>query len=149
MLDLGETDFAFRIAETALKAWKREVEYSYYTFEMFNITSGRGGWFHNFGGLSTPINIWTNAYYKPKTLSTGLDTMVMDSNFNDDATKFNCSLKYYGNNEKFSVIVVMTDSKDEFNVTVNGENVDFFIRDKGIVEITISGEIKSAEIKIN
>ena len=43
----------------------------------------------------------------------------------------------------------MIDSKDEFNVTVNGENVDFFIRDKGIVEITISGEIKSAEIKIN
>ncbi len=149
MLDLGETDFAFRIAETALKAWKREVEYSYYTFEMFNITSGRGGWFHNFGGLSTPINIWTNAYYKPKTLSTGLDTMVMDSNFNDDATEFNCNLKYYGNNEKYSVIVVMTDSKDSFNITVNGENADFYIRDKGIVEITIQGDIKSAEIKIN
>jgi hypothetical protein len=149
MLDLGETDFAFRIAETALKSWKREVEYSYYTFEMFNITSGRGGWFHNFGGLSTPVNIWTNAYYKPKTLSTGLDTMVMDSNFNDNATEFSGNIRYYGNNEKYSVIAVMTDTKESFNVTVNGENADFFIRDKGIIEITISGNTKSAEIKIN
>ena len=148
MLDLGETDFAFRIAETALKSWKREVEYSYYTFEMFNITSGRGGWFHNFGGLSTPVNIWTNAYYKPKTLSTGLDIMVMNSSFNMDATEFNCNLKYYGNNEKYSVIVVMTDKKDDYNATVNGENANVFIRDKGIVEITISGDVKNAEIKV-
>ena len=37
MLDLGETDFAFKIAETALEAWKKECEYSYYTFEMVNI----------------------------------------------------------------------------------------------------------------
>jgi hypothetical protein len=115
---------------------------------MFNITSGRGGWFHNFGGLSTPVNIWTNAYYKPKTLSTGLDIMVMNSSSNKDATEFNCNLKYYGNNEKYSVIVVMTDKKDNYNVTVNGEDAEVFIRDKGIVEITISGEVKTAEIKV-
>ena len=148
MLDLGETDFAFRIAETALKSWKREVEYSYYTFEMFNITSGRGGWFHNFGGLSTPINIWTNAYYKPKTLSTGLDTMVMSSYFNENATEFECELKYYGNNEKYSEIVVMIDKRDSYNATVNGEKADVKIRDKGIVEITLSGDNKNPTIKV-
>ena len=147
MLDLGETDFAFRIAKTALDAWKREVEYSYYTFEMFNITSGRGGWFHNFGGLSTPINIWTNAYFKPGTLSTGLDVMVMNSNFNEDATEFNCELKYYGNNEKYSVIAVMSDNFD-YSVAVNGEKADFSLRDKGVVEITLNGNEKSAEISI-
>ena len=58
MLDLGESDFAYKIAKTALDAWKKEVEYSYYTFEMMSITTGRGGWFHNFGGLSAPVNIW-------------------------------------------------------------------------------------------
>lgn len=148
MLDLGETDFAFKIAKTALDAWKREVEYSYYTFEMFNITSGRGGWFHNFGGLSTPINIWTNAYFKPKTLSTGLDIMVMNSQFNEDATEMECSLKYYGNNEKYSVIAVMNDSFD-YAVTVNGENADFYIRNNGIIEITLNGNIKNADIKVS
>lgn len=148
MLDLGETDFAFKIAKTALDAWKREVEYSYYTFEMFNITSGRGGWFHNFGGLSTPINIWTNAYFKPKTLSTGLDTMVMSRQFDDDATEAEFSLKYYGNNEKYSVIAVMNDSFD-YAVTVNGENATFSIRDNGIVEITLSGSDTVSDIKIS
>ncbi len=42
----------------------------------------------------------------------------------------------------------MTDKKDNYNVTVNGENAEVFIRDKGIVEITISGDIKTAEIKV-
>ena len=147
MLDLGETDFAFRIAKTALDAWKREVEYSYYTFEMFNITSGRGGWFHNFGGLSTPINIWTNAYFKPGTFSTGLDTMVMESIFNEDKTEFKGAIKYYGNNEKYSVIVVLRDEFD-YSVTVNNKKADFSLRDKGIIEITLDGNEKSAEIEI-
>ncbi len=147
MLDLGETDFAFRIAKTALDAWKREVEYSYYTFEMFNITSGRGGWFHNFGGLSTPINIWTNAYFKPGTFSTGLDTMVIENNFNDEKTEFKGIIKYYGNNEKYSVIVVLRDEFD-YSVTVNGNKADFSLRDKGVIEITLDGNEKSAEIEI-
>ena len=147
MLDLGETDFAFRIAKTALDAWKREVEYSYYTFEMFNITSGRGGWFHNFGGLSTPINIWTNAYFKPGTFSTGLDSMVIESNFNEDKTEFSGTIKYYGNNEKYSVIVVMRDTCD-YKVTVNDKNADFSLRDKGTIEITFDGNEKSANILI-
>ena len=147
MLDLGETDFAFRIAKTALDAWKREVEYSYYTFEMFNITSGRGGWFHNFGGLSTPVNIWTNAYFKPGTFSTGLDTMVMNSSFNEDKTEFSGELKYYGNNDKYSVIAVMSDTSN-YEVTVNGEKADFSLRDKGIIEITLNAQEKSAKIHI-
>ncbi|MBQ5677512.1 MAG: hypothetical protein IIV47_01435, partial [Clostridia bacterium] len=147
MLDLGETDFAFKIAKTALDAWKREVEYSYYTFEMFNITSGRGGWFHNFGGLSTPINIWTNAYFKPGTFSTGLDAMVMESNFNEDKTEFKSTVKYYGNNDKYSVIVVLREEFD-YSVTVNNNKADFSLRDKGIIEITLDGNEKSAEIEI-
>jgi hypothetical protein len=147
MLDLGETDFAFRIAETALKSWKREVEYSYYTFEMFNITSGRGGWFHNFGGLSTPVNIWTNAYYKPKTFSTGLDTMVIESDFCCDKTQFNAEIKYYGNNDKYSVIVVLDDDYN-YSVNVNGEKGYFITREKGAVEITIDGKVKNAKLEV-
>lgn len=148
MLDLGETDFAYKIAKTALDAWKREVEYSYYTFEMFNITSGRGGWFHNFGGLSTPINIWTNAYYKPATLSTGLDIMVMKSSFSENNTKAEFSIKNYGENEKYSLIAVMNDAFD-YSVTVNDEKYDFCLREKGAIEITVDGSVKDAEIKIS
>jgi hypothetical protein len=41
-LDLGQGDFAYQIAKTALDLWKTEVEASYYCFEHFLIQSGRG-----------------------------------------------------------------------------------------------------------
>ena len=88
MLDLGETDFAWKIAKTALDAWKREVEYSHYTFEMFSIETGRGGWFHNFGGLSAPICLWAQAYFKPGTHQTGFDTFCTHGAFSEDCTAF-------------------------------------------------------------
>lgn len=147
MLDLGEVDFAFKIAKTGLDAWKREVEYSYYTFEMFNITSGRGGWFHNFGGLSAPINIWTNAYYKPGTFTTGFDVMINSVSFNEDNTEFNCDYKYFGSNDKFSVIVVLRDDAD-YTVKINGTLTEYMSREAGIVEITLNGTEQNGRIEI-
>ena len=148
MLDLGENDFAYKIAKTAIDIWKREVEYSYYTFEMINIETGRGGWFHNFGGLSTPISIWTNAYYKPGTLSAGLDTLVNYSNFNEDNTQFECKLTHYGDREKFSVLAVMNGDRTDYSVTVNGNEVQFNLRDESAIEITLDGKSKEYEIII-
>ncbi len=40
MLDLGQADFAFKIAQTALDLWKSEVDESYECFEHFLIESG-------------------------------------------------------------------------------------------------------------
>ncbi|MDR1631183.1 MAG: hypothetical protein LBS36_13380 [Oscillospiraceae bacterium] len=147
MLDLGETDFAFKIAKTALDVWKREVEYSYYTYEMFNIETGRGGWFHNFGGLSSPVNIWADAYYKKGTLSTGLETMVLRSSFDSVCRVFSCELKYYGDNRAYSVLVVMDDSCD-YEVLVNGEKAQSFLREKGTCEITLPGACKHAAVSV-
>lgn len=76
MFDLGRMEEAWRIARTALDSWKREVDHSYYTFEMLNIATGRGGWFHHFGGLSAPVNIWADAYYKPGTVTCGFDMWI-------------------------------------------------------------------------
>ena len=42
----------------------------------------------------------------------------------------------------------MTDKKDNYNATVNGEKADVKIRDKGIVEITLSGDNKKPIIKV-
>ncbi len=148
MLDLGETDFAYKIAKTAIDIWKKEVEYSYYTFEMINIETQRGGWFHNFGGLSTPINIWTNAYYKPGTLSAGLDTLVNHSEFNEERTEMKCNLTYYGGNESFSVLAVMNGEKENYSVFVNGEKKPFVMRDNSAAEITLDGKEREYEIVI-
>ena len=42
----------------------------------------------------------------------------------------------------------MTYKKDSYNVTVDGETADVKIRDKGIVEITLSGSQKNPEIRV-
>lgn len=88
MLDIGEADFAYKIAKVALDSWKREVEYSYYTFEMLSITTGRGGWFHNFGGLSAPVNIWASAYFKAGTFNLGFDSFCENYSFENDFSHF-------------------------------------------------------------
>ena len=139
MLDLGETDFAYTIAKLALDIWKREVDYSYYTFEMVNVVTGRGGWFHNFGGLSTPITMWANAYYKAGTLNTGFDTWVDFAEFSADNTKLNSKITYFGNNEKFTVIAAMNDDESKkYKVTLDGKEVPFNERFKGTLEIPLS-----------
>lgn len=138
MLDLGESDFAYTIAKLALDIWKREVDYSYYTFEMVNVVTGRGGWFHNFGGLSAPINLWTAAYYKPGTFNTGFDVWVEKQAFSDNNKFFEAEFKYYGNNEKFTVIVAMNDEKKDYKVTLNGTEIPYTTRDESAIEITIN-----------
>lgn len=146
MLDLGETDFAYKIAKTALDAWKKEVEYSYYTFEMMSITTGRGGWFHNFGGLSAPVNIWAHAYYKAGSFNCGFDTYCESSVFNSDNTSFKVELSHYGN-KKSSVIVVMNDKYD-YTVKLNSEEAEVNQREKGTFEISIPENAEKSVIEI-
>lgn len=148
MLDMGESDFAFSIAETALNIWKREVDYSYYTFEMVNVVTGRGGWFHNFGGLSAPVNLWSCAYYKPGTFNTGFDVWVESQGFSEDNKAFDARLRYFGDNEKYTVVIAMSDEKKDYSVLVNGEAVEFKIRDESAIEITLSGEVKELELSV-
>ena len=141
MLDLGETEFAYKIAQLALDAWKREVDYTYYTFEMVNVVTGRGGWFHNFGGLSTPITMWANAYFRPGTLNTGLDTWVDTVNFSDENKKLDAEITHYGTNKKITVIATMNgDENKNYSVKLDGKDVEFSERFKGTLEISLSIE---------
>ena len=134
MLDIGEADFAFEIARRALEIWKREVEDSYYTFEMVSVTTGSGGWFHNFGGLSTPILLWAKAYYSPGTLNVGFDTFVERFEFGGGFTSLTAELSYHGS-EKESVILAVMEPGREYSVTLDGEEVPFVMRTDGCAEI--------------
>lgn len=139
MLDLGESDFAYTIAKLALDIWKREVDYSYYTFEMVNVVTGRGGWFHNFGGLSTPITMWTNAYFKAGTLNTGFDTWVDSVEFSENNKKLNAKITYFGSNEKFTVIAAVNDDESKkYKVMLDGREIEYSERFKGTLEIPLS-----------
>lgn len=146
MLDLGEADFAFEIAKRALDVWKREVEYSYYTFEMVSVVTGRGGWFHNFGGLSTPINMWASAYYKKGSVTTGLDTFTEKSVFNEDFTSAQVTVSKKCEGE--SVILVCLSAGNEYTVESDCENIEFNSRHSGEIEIKLPAGISKSTICI-
>lgn len=145
MLDNGDTDFAFDIAKRALDMWKDETDFTYFTYECFGIKTKRGGWFHNFGGLSAPICIWANAYYKPGTVTTGLDLWTDYQKVTDDSAEI--KFKYFGNNEKYSLVVTLND-ENEYSVTLDGKEIPHFEREKGIVEITLDGTVTSGVLNV-
>lgn len=142
MLDCGEGAIAKDIAHMALNIWKREVDDTYYTFEMVNTVTGCGGWFHNFGGLSTPINMWLKAYYSPGTINVGFDTFLEKSQFNTENTNAEITFTYYGKNEKFTLLAVMTEDRT-YNATLDGEEISF-VNENGCLEFTLKSEFKEA-----
>lgn len=148
MLDLGETDFAFKIADTALRSWKREVDASYNCFEMLNIATGRGGWFHQFGGLSAPINIWANAYYKKGTVTAGLDTWIAKRDFAPDYSGCSIDFEYHGNGHYSIIVVLSDDEKKHYQASLNGEPVAYKERFKGVLEFTFDKNCKGGNLSV-
>ncbi len=146
MLDNGEADFAFEIAKRALDMWKDETDFTYNTYECFGIQTKRGGWFHNFGGLSAPISIWANAYYKPQTVTTGFDVWTDYQKTTDKSAEI--SFKYYGNSDKYTIIVTLCEHNN-YRVTLDGREIPVINRTNGAIEISLGGEVKSGIIKIS
>lgn len=145
MLDIDRAEEAFRIAKTALDAWKKEVDHSYYTFEMLNIATGRGGWFHQFGGLSSPINIWADAYYKPGTVSCGFDLWINGQSYDGEKDSLELTVTNYG--EREGILLAVTRGRPE--VRVDGVSVSTVLRTKGAVEIKIPAKAGRQKITIN
>ena len=145
MLDNGDGDFAFEIANRALEMWKDETDFTYNTYECFGIQTKRGGWFHNFGGLSAPICIWADAYYRPGTVTTGFD--VWTDYQKTTAGSAEISFKYYGKNDKYTIIVTLDDSND-YSVKLDGRDIDFNSRTNGSIEITLDSSVKSGIITV-
>ncbi len=144
MLDCGESDFAYDIAHLALNIWKREVDESYYTFEMVNTVTGCGGWFHNFGGLSTPINMWAKAYYCPGKVNVGFDTYLDKVSFDEENKNAEIEFTYYGENEKFTLLAVMNDGFD-YVCTLDGKEITAEIND-GQITVNLSSKYKEKHI---
>ncbi len=145
MLDMGDTDFAFAIAERALDMWKEETDFSYNTYECFGIETRRGGWFHNFGGLSAPICIWANAYYKPQTVTTGFDVWTDYQHTSPDSAEV--KFRYFGNHDSYAMIITLSDAND-YKVTLDKNEIPFTERTKGCLEITLDKSTKNGIINV-
>ena len=120
MLDNGDGDFAFEIANRALEMWNDETDFTYNTYECFGIQTKRGGWFH--------FDVWTD--YQKTT-----------------ADSAEISFKYYGKNDKYTIIVTLDDSND-YSVKLDGRDIDFNSRTNGSIEITLDSSVKSGIITV-
>lgn len=145
MLDNGEADFAYDIAKLALDMWKDETDFTYNTYECFGIATKRGGWFHNFGGLSAPICIWANAYFKPQTVTTGFDVWTDYQKTTDNSA--NIKFKYFGNCDKYTMIITLSD-KVKYVAYLDGQKIDFNERNKGSLEFTFDKNVKGGVLEI-
>lgn len=138
MLDIGEGDFAWEIAGTALDLWKDEVENSYHCFEHFIIQSGRGAGWHQFGGLSSPVINWFASYYCIGTFTTGFDTWVLDRYFSEDHTTLEATVRFDGDEDDMTCMIIVMNPDQNYQVLWNNEPILFKERSKGVIEIKVS-----------
>lgn len=135
MLDLGEEDFAWQIAETALNLWQCEVENSYNCFEHFIIETGRGAGWHQFGGLSSPVINWFNAYFKVGALTVGFETLIIDKTFNDDFTSLTA---VFESDTSSNCILVNMNPNENYDVYWNSKKIEYKLRWKGHLAISVA-----------
>lgn len=119
LFDYGEGELAFEIASKALNVWKNEVDTSYNCFEHF-MPNGRGAGYHYFSGLSTPVLMFFESYYKPGTLTVGFKTSVTAVEWDFDKTKLTANLHVSGNKP---IAIVCMNENYEYEWLVNGEKI--------------------------
>lgn len=116
-LDSGKTALARKIALTALELWQKECVRTNYCFEHFDIGSKRGCMCHNFGGLSSPVLNWFNAYFLQGRLTAGYDTWIRKQEDLGEEKRFELSISGK-DGEKTTVLFVA--GKDKFKAEYNG-----------------------------
>lgn len=144
MLDLGEADFAHKIAVTALDVWKRETERTYNSFENFSIENKRGQGWYQFSGLSAPVLAWFNAYYQVGNLTAGYDVWIKEEKFNEDYTQLEATLKVMDHNDKPFSIIACLNPDYSYEVYWNDEKVSHKEFNEGTLSVTLIGEEDSS-----
>jgi len=137
LLDLGQGDMAYKIAETALNLWKNEVEATYNCYEHFIVATGRGAGWHQFGGLSSPVLYWYQCYYLQGHLTAGYDVWINDVRFSDDYSAVKGELCLHGAERHKTTVVACMKPGQSYAATFNGEPVDIYERLDGVVEVSL------------
>ena len=116
LLDYGEIELATEIAEKALSLWERETSATYNCYEHFMIENGRGAGFHQFSGLSTPVLLWFESYYKPFTVTGGFRTLITDKKYEDNKLSFKALVDVSG-----AAVVVCLEEGREYTFECDAE----------------------------
>ena len=134
LFDYGEGELAYRIANTALTLWKNEVEETYCCFENFMSASGRGSGFHQFSGLSTPVLMFFESYYKPGTVTLGLRSIIINEEWN--AEKSSLHLTYKCDSDSPIALICLAEGK-KYSFTAEGKELEAKQVTEGAYEVRI------------
>jgi len=137
MLDLGQPDFAYKIAHTALDVWKAEVDESYDCFEHFLIESGRGAGWHQFSALSSPVLAWYAAYYRPGRLTAGFDTWIHRCDFEPGYAALNADLELRPRPDGEATVLVTLQAERDYRALWNGLPVFTRAAGSGTLQIAL------------
>ena len=149
LLDLGKGEEAYRVAHTALDNWEKECEESYFTFEHFIISSGRGAGWHQFSGLSSPILNWFAAYYRPGKVSTGFEVWITKSDFNENHSRYKAELSFDDSTKPHErCMIVCMDAGHQYEVFFNRKPVQYRSGHAGMLEITLPATNKTGELEV-
>lgn len=135
LLDLGQGELAWQIARTALDTWEKEVRATGCCFEHFIIKTGRGAGWHQFGGLSSPVISWFASYFRPGTLTGGLDCWVLEQAA--DNSSLRARLRLCGQRAKRPVLLAVVPKAGTRSVRWRGSRIPAVMRSPGTLEITL------------
>jgi hypothetical protein len=138
MLDLGETDSAWRIAHTALTVWAQEAARSGNCPEHFLLATGRGAGWPHFGGLSAPVLSWHAALFSPGTLTLGLDAWVIESRRSE--TRIEAHIRFSPRESEARAMLACMAPGGSWTVTWNGRAVPAVERMPGLLEIRVPAD---------
>jgi hypothetical protein len=148
MLDLGEADFAFKIAQTALDLWKAEVDESYHCFEHFLVESGRGAGWHQFSALSSPVLAWFAAYYRPGRLTTGFDTWIHRCEFSSDHYALDAELELRGRSPEEATLLATLHHGVPYRARWNGKPVFTRTAPSGTLQIALARDSGRGRLEV-
>lgn len=148
MLDLGEGEFAYKIAKTGLDVWKREVEASYNCMEHFMIETGRGAGWHEFGGLSTPVLSWFKTYFEPGNLTGGLNFWVEKKEFASDNSSLVADITLFPDNNETCSAVACLNPNYHYQAFWNGKPVSQTEFCGGTLLISIPAKTGTGKLEI-
>lgn len=141
MLDMGRADIAEKIAFTALDNWRRETGDSYQCYEHFIISTGRGGGWHNFSGLSSPVINWFNSYFKIGTVSTGFDIMLKNPEMNGNCDGYSAELCFDKDARgHMCTVILCLDPSKEYGATLNGRQLKVSSPRPGLVYVDVPAD---------
>jgi hypothetical protein len=138
LLDLGEADFAFTIADTALNLWKNEVNETYHCFEHFLVESRRGAGWHQFTGLSSPVLSWFAAYYRPGRLTAGFDAWIRRQEVSPDAASLKAEIHLTGHRNGSAVALATMNPARKYRALWNGQPVPATAAPSGTLQIQLA-----------